>query len=104
VLMTEGKTISWIFLSIAVASQINPADYTEISIIGDGINHAVPTLKELQTSISWLIGKGLVLNHAEKYELSERGKIEFEKVRGKDIGYFQMWGTLELSLTYLINS
>ncbi|HLX54497.1 MAG TPA: hypothetical protein VKR58_11175 [Aquella sp.] len=78
--MTGDRTISWIFLSIAVASETNPADFRGISMIGDGINHAVPTVKELQTSISWLLEKGLVLRHSAKYELSEQGKIEFEKV------------------------
>jgi hypothetical protein len=39
--MTD-KTISWIFLSIAVASKIEPAEFRQISMVGDGINHAVP--------------------------------------------------------------
>jgi len=58
--MTDSQTIAWIFLAIALASQTEPADFDSISTIADGINHAVPTLKELQTSLIWLINNGLV--------------------------------------------
>ena len=51
--MTEEQTISWVFLSIAIASEIHPADFRGISMIGDGINHAVPTHKELLDYLSW---------------------------------------------------
>ena len=37
--MTEEETISWIFLSIALASETEPANVQEISNIADGINH-----------------------------------------------------------------
>jgi hypothetical protein len=58
--MTNEQTISWIFLSIALASQTEPTDFSGISSVADGINHAVPTQKELQTSIAWLTTNGLV--------------------------------------------
>ena len=88
--MTDVRIISWIFLSIAIASEIDPADFGGISMIGDGINHGVPNHKELQTSISWLIKKGLVLKHSNKYALSETGAKEFENVSHKDMGYLKM--------------
>lgn len=96
--MTDVRTISWIFLSIAMASEIDPADFTGISMIGDGINHAVPTHKEIQTSVSWLIKKGLVLKHSNKYALTETGAKEFENVSHKDMGYLKMMEKLELVL------
>ena len=99
--MTNEQFISWIFLSIAVASENNPASYREIAMIGDGINHAVPTEKELQTSILWLIKKGLILKRAKKYELSEKGKKEIENVSNKDMGYLKMMEKLELNFKTL---
>jgi hypothetical protein len=99
--MTDEKTISWVFLSIAIASDIDPADFRGISMIGDGINHAVPSHKELQTSISWLIEKGLILKHSNKYELAEKGKKEFENVSHRNIGYLKMMENLELFLKTL---
>ena len=50
----DRQTISWIFLSTVLASQKEPADYSSISSIADGINHSVPTDKEMQSSLSWL--------------------------------------------------
>jgi hypothetical protein len=55
ILMKEEQVISWIFLAIAIASQNEPTDYKSISMVADGINHAVPTQKELKNSITWLI-------------------------------------------------
>jgi predicted transcriptional regulator len=89
------KTISWIFLSIGISSQTGPADFREISMIADGINHAVPNHKELQSSISWLLDKGLVLKHSNRYELSEKGAREFERVSEKGMGYLKMMEKLE---------
>jgi hypothetical protein len=99
--MTIEQSISWIFLSIAVASEISPANFKEITMIGDGINHAVPTQKELQTSISWLTKRGLILKRAKKYELSEKGKKEFENVSNKNMGYVKMMEILELNFKTL---
>ena len=73
------NTISWIFLSIAIASETEPADFRQISMIADGLNHAVPNHKELQSSISWLMERGLVLKHSNKYELSEKGTKIFSQ-------------------------
>ena len=65
--MKESKTISWIFLATVMASQVEPANFSDISQIADGINHAVPTHKELQSSIAWLVGNNLLLKQANKY-------------------------------------
>ncbi len=76
--MTEEETISWIFLAVALATQTSPTDFVGISMIADGINHAVPTQKEMQVSISWLTKQGLISKLGNKYSLSETGKKEFE--------------------------
>ena len=63
--MTEGQTRSWIFLATAMASQAEPADYDSISNIADGINRAVPTHKEIQTSLTWLTKNDLVFKREQ---------------------------------------
>src|SRR5688572_19592633 len=60
--MTKNQTTSWIFLATAIASQTEPADFSSISDIADGINHAIPTHKELQSSLNWMARTGLVTN------------------------------------------
>lgn len=72
--MTDNTTIAWIFLSTALTTETGPTDTCGISLIADGINHAVPTEKELQTSFSWLIGHGLLSKQEGKYFLTTKGK------------------------------
>ena len=76
--MTAFQTISWIFLATALATSTKPTDINGISLVADGINHAIPTQKELQTSISWIITQGLILKQGKNYELTSKGKIEYE--------------------------
>ena len=96
--MTEEKTISWIFLALALASEFKSADFKEISSIADGINHAIPTHKELQTSISCLTSHGLVEKNENKYILSVKGKQEFEKASKETKTLLSMWNYLEKNI------
>ena len=92
------KKVSWIFLALAMASQIEPTDFRGISMIADGINHAVPTHKELQTSITWLMNKGLVDRIDKKYTLSEMGTELYKKGQSESIPLLKMWHYLENEL------
>ena len=92
--MNDSKTISWIFLAIALASEQYPAKFSEISTIADGINHAVPTQKELQSSIKWLKEKEYIFQHGKRYELSATGKDILQSVEG-NTNLMQMWSSLE---------
>ncbi|MBP6759678.1 MAG: hypothetical protein KA133_10530 [Flavobacterium sp.] len=77
--MVVIQTFSWIFLAIALATSKKPTDINGVSLVADGINHAIPTQKELQTSIAWLIKQGLILKQGKNYELTSNGKIEYDK-------------------------
>jgi len=80
--MDNSTTISWIFLSIALSSDKSPVDFKGISQVADGINHAVPSHKEIQDSVSWLLRKDFILKIGNKYSLSDLGKnmlIDSEK-------------------------
>jgi hypothetical protein len=96
--MSKEKTISWIYLSLALASEVESADFNGISSIADGINHAIPTHYELQTSISWLTSQGLVEKHENKYILSLKGKQEFEKASKETKTLFSMWNYIEKTI------
>jgi hypothetical protein len=97
--MKEEETISWIFLATALASQTSPTNFNGISMVADGINHAVPTHKELQTSISWLTDHGLVDRYAKKYALTSKGKAEYDKASKDKVGLTQIWKSLEKMIT-----
>jgi len=96
--MTEKQTISWIFLSIAIASQTESTDLKGISMIADGINHAIPNQKELQTSISWLLKSGLICQSETKYKLTNLGKSEYEKASENSDILLKIWNNLELRI------
>lgn len=96
--MTEEETISWIFLATAMASQAEPADYNSISNIADGINHAVPTHKELQTSLTWLSKNGLVSKDRNRYSLTEKGLADYETASRQTRTLIGIWNKLAEAL------
>jgi hypothetical protein len=93
--MTPEQTQSWIFLSVALGSQTAPTDLEGISMIADGINHAIPTQKEMQSSINWLIGKALIRKHGSKYDLTILGKSLFAQVSAKNRTTMKIWKDIE---------
>jgi len=95
--MTDKQTISWIFLAIALATNTKPTDISGISSVADGINHAVPTQKELQISITWLTTKGLIIKQGKNYELTSKGKLEYELASKNNQTVMKVWENLELN-------
>lgn len=96
--MTDYQTVSWIFLATALASQTEPADFSSISSIADGINHAVPTHKELQTSMTWLTKNGLITKIGDKYNLTQKGKLDYEESSKLTSTLLKIWENLEKTL------
>jgi hypothetical protein len=81
--MRDTKTISWIFLAVANASEEAPADYKCLIEAADAINHAIPTNRELQDSIDWLLRNDLILIEESKYALSKTGSRLLLYSKGK---------------------
>jgi len=99
--MTEERTISWIYLAIGMALKESHVTFTDISMMADGINHAVPTHQELQVSVSWLIKHGLVEKKGNKYLFTDAGKINYTNAV-KNLQYLlPMWDALELEIRKL---
>jgi hypothetical protein len=89
--MNARETYSWIFLATALAAQRSPTDLEGISSVADGINHAIPTQKELSSSLTWQINQQLLAKNGKKYQLSERGTEMFDKLSGKDDSIMITW-------------
>ena len=96
--MKESEVISWIFMATAMASETEPTDFNGISLIADGINHAIPTHKEIQLSISWLFDKGLVTKYGKKYTLTPEGKSEYKSATETTNTLLKIWKNLEEKL------
>ena len=79
--MNENTVISWVFLATAFASEREPANFESITQIADGINHDVPTHKELQTSLGWLMKNELVEKSGKKYQLTNEGIALVDKAK-----------------------
>ena len=92
--MDEARTISWIMCALALASQREPANFAAISMVADGINHAKPTHKELQSSLRWLVGNSLVRKQGSHYSLTEHGMALMETAHKQGDTTFQVWTML----------
>jgi hypothetical protein len=91
--VNSEKTYSWIFLTIALASERSPAKIREISAVADGINHAVPTQQEIQFSLMFLSCMLLVEKKiGNRYQLTRKGKQLYEEA-GSTL--FDIWKYIE---------
>jgi hypothetical protein len=97
--MTEAQTYSWIFYAIALASQRVPVDYSGIESVADGINHAVPTQKEMRVSLSWMASKDLVQKDGKRYQLTEAGKKLAEEASAGTA--MKVWKNIEIRFNQL---
>ena len=97
--MTIAQTYSWIFYSIGLASQNDFAMIKNILNIADGLNHAVPTKIEIDSSISWLYSNELILKEGKKYRLSTKGLDLLENASSKVKNNRDVWKNIEKIFT-----
>ena len=93
--MKDANIISWIFLSIGLASEKSPADYNEISQIADGINHAIPTTQELKISINWLEAHDLIKKSDKRYLLTAAGESLISDIEKGTNNLLNIWKNIE---------
>jgi len=93
--MTNDENVAWIFLSTALATRTEPINKSGISMVAAGINHAVPTQKEFQTSFSWLTKNGLVEKKGKKYSLTTEGQTVFDKASQNTGNLLEIWQNQE---------
>jgi hypothetical protein len=96
--MTDSQIISWIFCAIAMASEKGPSSIKEVSMIADGINHAVPTQRELKFAIDWLLKNDLIKIESKKYTLTKSGHINYNFARLHTNTILNIWKNLERQL------
>jgi hypothetical protein len=99
--MNPSQLYSWIFLATGLASKIQTASFSEISLIADGINHAVPTHKQMQTATNWLIKKGFLLKEGARYRLTTAGEAELSHAAMNSNVLLSIWKILETRISAL---
>lgn len=67
------STSAWILYSVAMTSRDKPAALHEIIAAADALNHAIPTLGELQRSLGGLMEAGLITREGKCYSLTTKG-------------------------------
>ncbi len=99
--MKLETTNSWIFLAVAMASSESATTINGIIGIADGINHAVPTQKELQNAVGWLLKQELISKEGKKYQLTDKGLVLFKEGDAKSNLVFGTWDFLKESFLTL---
>jgi hypothetical protein len=94
--MTEAQTYSWIFYAIGLASQKKDASYAEVVSLADGINHAVPTKKELEASIAWLVAHQFVSKEGKLVRLTQDGCSLLIKARESNSTSIGVWKYIKM--------
>lgn len=96
--MDEARTKAWIMYALELASQAGPANFAAISQVADGINHAVPTQKELRSSLSWLVSRELVQKRGSGYQITPQGSFVIHSASTGHSTTFQVWESLTSAL------
>ena len=92
--MNEARTIAWILYALGLASQTKPAKFADISGVADGINHAIPTHKEMQISLKWLVANGLAQKEGFSYSLTPDGLLVLSSARTENSTTLAVWAAL----------
>jgi len=96
--MNRWSTTAWIFLAVEYASQKEPAKLDAIIGTADGINHAIPTQKELRRCLGRLQARGFVLKEGKSYSVTDAGRELAERCRANCKTVFDVLAALTFDL------
>jgi len=99
--MTYAKTYSWILYSIALACGERPARRKEIEQVADGINHAIPTDREIFASVKWLNERDLIEKVGKGWCLTVKGQELIDNTISKSGGLLTIWERISKKLIKL---
>jgi hypothetical protein len=89
--MTEAQTYAWIFYAASAAARNQAAKHREIEAVADGINHAVPTHKEMAISFKWTESKGLLQRVGKMIQLTDEGRTFASQFTEKPGSAMKTW-------------
>jgi hypothetical protein len=85
--MTDAQIFSWILLSV----HEHGSTRRQISEMADGINHAVPTHREMETSLRWLQERGFVREDGNRFMLTDTGSALIARFSSATRPILQTW-------------
>ncbi|MBK1884895.1 hypothetical protein JIN85_20965 [Luteolibacter pohnpeiensis] len=89
--MTEAQTYSWIFYAASASCAKEGANIRDIEAVADGINHAVPTSKEMTQSLKWAESKGLITKEGKKFVITRDGQDLIAQVSSRGGSAMKIW-------------
>jgi hypothetical protein len=95
--MTESQTFAWILLSVPES----PGTLQDIIAMADGINHAIPSHRELQTSLGWLQARGLVRKEGRRFCTTDAGSQLLARFRTQSRTMMKTWDLVAAELESL---
>lgn len=97
--MTEAQTYAWIFYAVSAAANKDGLKIRDIEAVADGINHAIPTPKEIAASLSWAESKGLIERVGKKVFLTEAGRTFAVRFSEKPRSVMNTWDHISAAFT-----
>jgi hypothetical protein len=85
--MTDAETFSWILLSVHERGGTRRQIYE----VADAINHAVPTNREMDMSLRWLLQRGLIREDRNHFALTDAGAALIARFRRPTRPIMQTW-------------
>ncbi len=98
--MTDAQTFSWILLSVYEQG----STLRQISETADAINHAVPTHREMETSLRWLQERGLVREDCGRFVLTDTGTAFLSRLRSPTRPIMQTWHAVGDAIQTMLQS
>ena len=96
--MQEARTLSWILYALDGASANEGAKCRDISLVADGINHAVPSQKEMNESLKWLCQNKLAVKVGSFYKVTDDGKLFLSNAHSSSATITGVWQALTLQV------
>jgi hypothetical protein len=94
------NTHAWILLCVSEKG----STLERIIAVADAINHAIPTHKELQTSLGWLLSRGMVYRRERQFALTDAGSKLLAAARRPGRSLYETWDEVSAKLQTMIGA
>ncbi len=95
--MTPSQIYAWILLAIPEEG----GKLQDVIALADGINHAIPTLGEIQRSLGWLKHHDFVRESDRRFHLTKRSRELLSKAKAGTATIMGTWSAVTKELDQL---
>ena len=88
----------WIFLSIALQAKVDGASLRDVIAAADYINHAIPTIEEIEGAVNRLTAARLIWIRNNRFGLTDSGKVLVRSVARRKRHILDQWKLVQQHL------